>query len=157
MEQGAVFCLNAELNVRKELPLGATKADFKNIRAITTREIQVLSFELQKEQKCRIITTDEVQKGDTLLIKASFLNACLGHDEMGNPDEDNILYRRRVVPFVTRVTDCRPIGKKKRNRIFINIENISETDCSYLYRKMADGTKESNMLEIEAKKITFVL
>jgi hypothetical protein len=137
--------------------MGATKVNFKHVRAIQTKDVQVESFELLKNQRCKILTTDSLRKGDTILIKASFLNACIGQDEYGNPDEDNILYRRRVVPFVAKINDCKE-AKNQRNRLGLSIENISDADCRYLYKKMKKGSKKNeSMLEIEAKKITFAI
>jgi hypothetical protein len=117
----------------------------------------VESFELLKNQRCKILTKDTLRRGDTILVKASFLNACIGHDEYGNPDEDNILYRRRVVPFVAKINEFKSV-KNNRNRLGLSIENISDADCRYLYKKMKKGAKKNDdMLEIEAKKITFAI
>ena len=136
--------------------MGATKINIKNVKTIGTCEIKIISFVLKKNYSCWIFSDDLVDTGDTLLVKASFLNACVGKDEMGNPDEDNIMYRRRVVPFVTKVNGSKIVGKEKRNRISVNIENISEPDGKYLYRKMSpENLKKNELLEIEAKKITF--
>jgi hypothetical protein len=138
--------------------MGATKINFKHVRAIHTLEIPIESFELLKNLRCKILTPKKVDLGDTILVKASFLNACIGQDEFGKPDKDNILYRRRVVPFVSKVKESKVIGKQKRNYIYISIESISEADCRYLYKKMeGQKGKKADMLEIEAKKITFAM
>ena len=136
--------------------MGATKVNFEDVKAVNARDIQIESFELNKSNKCKIFTHDQVRTGDTILVKASFLNACYGQDEQGNRDEENVLYRRRVVPFVTKVREIKKIGENRRKKLMLNIENISQADCNYLYKKMNLGkAKKGNLLEIEAKKITF--
>lgn len=136
--------------------MGATKVNFEDVKAVNTRDIQIESFELNKSNKCKIFTHDIVRKGDTILVKASFLNACFGQDDEGNLDENNVLYRRRVVPFVTKVKDIKRFDEKRRKKLMLDIENISQADCRYLYKKMSLGkAKKGDILEIEAKKITF--
>jgi len=134
--------------------MGATKLNIKHISSINTDDLAVLGFELCDDMKCRFVLNQPIPEGEVVLIKASFKDAC----EAADVEDENVLYRRRVVPFVTRVKKALAGKKQKGVVVSAQIENITEDDRSYFYRKyFAENDTGGNPLEmdIEGKHIIF--
>ncbi len=137
--------------------MGATKIIFDDVNSIDTRELIISDIKLKKNLRCKIISKNSVQSGDTILVKASFLDSCIRNDQFGNPDQENVLYRRRVIPFVCKVKNCQNLKQGNNKMISVDIERINISDSKYLYKMMGRGSTEiREMIELEAKKITFI-
>ncbi len=136
--------------------MGATKIKIKNIKEIKADELLVDDFELKSDQDCSYIIDHHVSLGEMVLIKASFKNACELDDE---EQRDDVLYRRRVVPFITRVVEASRVPDKGHFRVAAMIENIAGEDRDFFFSKyfeLGEG-EEPLALELEGKHISFTM
>lgn len=136
--------------------MGATKIKIKNIKEIKADELFVDEFQLKSDQDCTFVINQHVSLGEMVLIKASFKNACEIEDE---EQHDEVLYRRRVVPFVTRVTDATAVPGDRHFRVDALIENIAGEDRDFFFSKYFElGEGEQPLaLELEGKHISFTM
>jgi hypothetical protein len=68
------------------------------------------------------------------------------------------LCRRRVVPFVTRVTHAAAESAGQETRVAATIENITDDDRTFFFKKYLEVNREAletPELEIEGKRIQF--
>jgi len=137
--------------------MGTTKLKIKQIAAIKTDDLAVDGFEMNPDMECSYVVNHPVEKGEIVLIKASFKNACETEEET---EDENVLYRRRVVPFITRVRQAYEPERAKKNRrvrVKAKIERITDEDRRFFLRKYFATTSETDPLnlEMEGKRICF--
>ena len=131
--------------------MGATKLNINHISAINADDLMVGDFALDGNDQCSFVVTGPIDQGEIVLIKASFKDSC----ESTNENDDNVLYRRRVVPLLTRVEQAQLDGERVM-RVNAHIENITEEDRLFFYRKYFDNTQDETFeLDVEGKKITY--
>ncbi|MDP8222765.1 MAG: hypothetical protein P9L99_05340 [Candidatus Lernaella stagnicola] len=135
--------------------MGASKINIKNVKSIDAVELQVGDFELKANDSCSIVSNQEIDQGELVLIKASFKNACENEETGG---EDAVLFRRRVVPFLTRVTRAVRAGKSGRFLLRLKIENITDDDRTFFFTKYFEpGARHAIEMEFEGKHIRFAV
>ena len=135
--------------------MGASKLNTKQISTISAADVNINDFELFNDMVCSYVVNQPLDQGEMILIKASFKNAC----ESDTEADDQVLYRRRVVPFVTRVTEANPNREKRSIRVSARIESITDEDRHFFYKKYFESTEERDplSLEIEGKHIQLSL
>ncbi|MCB1154280.1 MAG: hypothetical protein H6684_04440 [Deltaproteobacteria bacterium] len=132
--------------------MGASKINTRHLKDIQTQDIAVTGFELMEEAACKFLAPDGLTAGDVVLIKASFKNPCENEEE----EDEQILYRRRVVPFVTRIKRVYSPRKSGERRVTASIENITESDKKFFFEKFfAADEEERSRLDIEGRRIDF--
>ncbi|GEM_PF-6980087 len=131
--------------------MGATKLNINHISAINADDLMVGDFALDGNDQCSYLVNGPIDKGEIILIKASFKDSC----ESTNEDDDSVLYRRRVVPLLTRVERAQVDGQRSM-RVNARIENMTDEDRQFFYRRYFDNTQdEAFELDVEGKKITY--
>jgi hypothetical protein len=91
--------------------------------------------------------------GEMVLIKVSFKNPCEQEDDSAC---EAVLYRRRVVPLVTRVTRATSSHGRRGARIAARIESMTEEDRRFFMKKyFGQNEEEAFELELEGKHIRF--
>ncbi len=130
--------------------MGATKINIRHVDKINTEDLPVLGFELCDDNDCRYVVRGPVEKGEIVLIKASFKDLCEGAET----EDETVLYRRRVVPFVTRIKTAKMQGESMR--VSASIERITDEDRAYFFRKYFDSDEDAQLqLDLEGKRIHF--
>jgi hypothetical protein len=137
--------------------MGATKINTKKSNRIMTNEIAIESFRLLKKEICKFAVGANINAGDVVLCKASFKNPCEPDlEDLAEESYSKIMYRRRVVPFLTRVRSVNPDEESGRRFITANIESITPSDKIFFYNKFFANEKEERLaLDIEGKHIIF--
>ena len=135
--------------------MGATKLNIKHLKSINAVDVNVNKFLLNKNDTCSFILDQPVDQGEMVLIKASFKNACEGDCDA---EDDSVLFRRRVVPFVTRVTRSKQVKGNGCFHISTKIESMTAEDRSFFFKKYFDTDEEKTLqLELEGKHIRFAM
>jgi len=130
--------------------MGATKINIRHVDKINTEDLAVLGFELRDDNDCCYVVRGPVEKGEIVLIKASFKDLCEGAET----EDETVLYRRRVVPFVTRIKTAKMQGESMR--VSASIERITDEDRAYFFRKYFDSDEDAQLqLDLEGKRIHF--
>ncbi|MBZ0274189.1 hypothetical protein K8I61_19275 [bacterium] len=133
--------------------MGATKINTRHLSGIETRDLVIRKFRLMKNDTCRFDVARALAAGDVVLVKASFKNACEAETE---EEDERVLFRRRVVPFVTRVARVAG-GSPGESRITARIENMTDADRRFFMDKyFSADSKERAGIEIEARLIDFL-
>ena len=137
--------------------MGATKMNTKSLNGITVNEIAVESFKLLQKEVCKFVAGENLSAGDTILLKASFKNQCEAEDgECADGEDARVMYRRRVVPFVTRVRNVIFNEPNGRRLVTADIENITASDRKFFYDKFFSlNPNDRASLDIEGKRIVF--
>ncbi len=134
--------------------MGATRMiGARDLREIQTHEMDVAAFELTQRDACRFRSTLDVKSGDVVLIKASFKNACEEQDE--EEFDPRCVYRRRVVPFVTRIESVTNLKDGARS-VRAHIERITPGDHRFFLTKYVDERDEGITFDFEARLIRYV-
>jgi hypothetical protein len=130
--------------------MGATKLNIKHVREINTAELTIDEFAMDCDENCTFIVDHEVQPGEVVLIKASFKNAC----DCGADNE--ALFRRRVIPLLTRVAKADRVNGNGHFRVCSTIENMTEDDRVFFFKKYFEPDDTVPLeLELEGKHIRF--
>ncbi|MCZ7584842.1 MAG: hypothetical protein M5R36_16760 [Deltaproteobacteria bacterium] len=135
--------------------MGSSKVNIRALSGISTDAIELGGFELMEEEACRFHSGAELSAGDVVLIKASFKNPCENEPEAD--DDARVLFRRRVIPFITRVQRVSRPRKSGDRKVTAVIENITPDDRAFFYEKFFSSDPEERAnLEVEGRRIDYL-
>jgi len=132
--------------------MGASKINLDTVESVQTADLRVLRFALGENDACRLVLDQPVDEGELVLIKASFKVSV----DSNNEDEDPSLVRRRVVPFLARVSEVTADDAGKLTQVVSVIEKILDDDRRFFFdHYFGNLDAETQDLEFEAKHIHF--